>query len=159
MKTCFGKVNPVYTAKHKLYQLHKTNKDLEVFLNTFWQLSIKPKIDTSQVLNILYKKLSNEFKNRLITVKKAKYFSDLILLLHNIDVNMKKISKQFQIYVKPNAFYIYAIKPLFQSYNLGLTKFSIAIAVTVFFSVSIIALGNNLGPIDLSIVIKQRLIL
>ena len=32
---CFGKIDPVGIAKHKLYRLYQTNKDLEVFLNTF----------------------------------------------------------------------------------------------------------------------------
>ena len=35
LKTRFSKVNPVDMAKHELYQLYQTNKDLEVFLNTF----------------------------------------------------------------------------------------------------------------------------
>ena len=35
LKTRFNKVNPVGTAKHELYRLYQTNKDLEVFLNTF----------------------------------------------------------------------------------------------------------------------------
>ena len=48
LNTCFGEVNPVGTAKHKLYQLYQTNKDLEVFLNTFLRLSKKAKIDDSQ---------------------------------------------------------------------------------------------------------------
>ena len=94
LKTCFGKFNPVGTAKHELYQLYQTNKDLKVFLNTFLRLSKKAKIDDSQALDILYEKLSDEFKNRLVTVRKAENLKNLILLLHNIDANMKKISKQ-----------------------------------------------------------------
>ena len=44
---------------------------------------------------MLYKKLSNEFKNLIvITIKKTKNFNDLILLLCDIDAKMKKISKQ-----------------------------------------------------------------
>lgn len=35
LKTCFGKVDPVGTAKHELYQLYQTNKVLKMFLNTF----------------------------------------------------------------------------------------------------------------------------
>ena len=93
LKTCFGKVDPVGTAKHKLYRLYQTNKDLEVFLNTLLQPSKKAKIDDSQTLDILYEKLSDEFKDRLVTIRKAENLNDLILLLHNIDANMKKISK------------------------------------------------------------------
>ena len=63
LKTRFGKVNLVGTVKYKLYQLYMTNKDLEVFLNTFLRLSKKAKIDDSQALDILYKKLSDEFKD------------------------------------------------------------------------------------------------
>ena len=93
LKTRFGEVDPVDTAKHKLYQLYQTNKDLEVFLNTFLRLSKKAKIDDSQALDMLYKKLSNEFKDRLVTVRKAENLNNLILLLRNMDANMKKINR------------------------------------------------------------------
>ena len=93
MKTCFGEVDLVGMAKHKLYQLYQTNKDLEMFLNTFFQLSKKAKIDDSQALDILYEKLSNELKDWLVIVRKAENLNDLILLLHNMDANIKKISK------------------------------------------------------------------
>lgn len=43
---------------------------------------------------MLYKNLSNKFKNRLIIIKKVKNFNKLILLLYNINVNIKKINKQ-----------------------------------------------------------------
>ena len=42
---------------------------------------------------MLYEKLSNEFKDRLVTVRKAENLIDLILLLRNINANIKKISK------------------------------------------------------------------
>ena len=93
LKTRFGEVDLVGMAKHELYRLYQTNKDLEVFLNTFLRLSKKAKIDDSQTLDMLYEKLSDEFKDRLVTVRKAKNLNDLILLLRNIDANMKKISK------------------------------------------------------------------
>ena len=64
-----------------------------MFLNILLQLSKKAKIDDSQALDILYEKLSDEFKDRLVTVRKAENLNDLILLLCNIDANMKKISK------------------------------------------------------------------
>ena len=35
LKTCFDKVDAVGTAKHKLYRLYQTNKDLELFLKNF----------------------------------------------------------------------------------------------------------------------------
>ena len=42
---------------------------------------------------MLYKNKSNESRNGLVTVRKAKNLNNLILLLCNIDTNMKKISK------------------------------------------------------------------
>ena len=81
-------------AKHKLYQLYQTNKDLKVFLNTFLRVSKKAKTDDSQALDMLYKRLSDEFKDRLVTGRKIENLKDLILLLRDIDANMKKISKQ-----------------------------------------------------------------
>ena len=63
LKTRFGEVNPVCTIKHKLYRLYQTNKDLQVFLNTFLRLSKKTKIDNSQALDMLYEKLSDKFKD------------------------------------------------------------------------------------------------
>ena len=155
MKTCFGKVNLVDMAKHKLYRLYQTNKDLEMFLNTFLQLSKKAKIDDSQALNMLYKKLSDEFKDWLVTVRKAKNFNNLILLFHNMDSNIKKISKQSQLHVKPNAFSFPATKPPFKSYNSALTKLSTAIGVAVVFSITNIATGIHPGLMDLSNVIKR----
>ena len=63
LKTHFREVNLVGTAKYKLYRLYQNNKDLEVFLNTFLWLFKKAKIDDSQILDMLYKKLSDEFKD------------------------------------------------------------------------------------------------
>ena len=93
MKTYFDKINPVGMAKHELYQLYQTNKDMEVFLNTFLRLSKKAKIDDSQALDMLYEKLSDEFKDRLVTIRKARNLHNLILLLCDMDANIKKISK------------------------------------------------------------------
>ena len=93
LKTCFGEVDLVDTAKHKLSQLYQTNNDLKLFLNTFLQLSKKTKIDDFEVLDILYKKLSYEFKDRLVIVRKAENLNNLILLLCNMDANIKKINK------------------------------------------------------------------
>ena len=58
-----------------------------MFLNTFLRL------DNSQALDMLYEKLSNKFKNLLVIVKKAKNLNEMIVLLCNIDANIKKISK------------------------------------------------------------------
>ena len=93
LKISFGKVDLVGMAMHELYRLYLTNKNLEVFLNIFLRLSKKVKIDDSQVLDMLYENLSNKFKDRLVTIKKAENFNNLILLLRDMDANMKKISK------------------------------------------------------------------
>ena len=95
---------------------------MELFLNIFLQLSKRAKIDDSQALNMLYKKLSNEFKDRLIIIKKEENLNNLILLLYNIDVNMNKMGKQSQLCIKPNTSNFAAIKPPFKSYNSAPTK-------------------------------------
>ena len=146
------------TTKYELYRLYQTNKDLEMFLNTFLQLSKKAKIDNSQELDMLYEKLSDEFKDRLVTVKKAENLNDLILSLCNIDANMKKISKQSQLRIKSNASNVPTIKPPFKSYNSPPTKPSTFVGVVVVFYVPSIATGTNLGLMDVSNVIRQELI-
>ena len=159
LKTCFGKVDPVGMAKHELYQLYQTNKNLEVFLNTFLRLLKKAKIDNFQALNMLYEKLSNEFKDRLVIVRKAKNLNNLILLFCNMDANMKKISKQSQLRVKLNASNFPTIKPPFKSYNSAPTKPSTAFGIAVFFPIPSTAIGTHPGPMNMSNMIKQRLIL
>ena len=93
LKTCFSKVNPIDMAKHKRYQLYQINKDLKVFVNTFLQLSKKAKIGDYQALDMMYKKLSDEFKDRLVIVRKIENLNNLILLLCDKNANMKKINK------------------------------------------------------------------
>ena len=154
LKTHFGEVDPVDMAKHELYWLYQTNKNLEVFLNTFLRLSKKTKIDDSQALDMLYEKLSNEFKNWLVTIKRAKNLNNLILLLRNMDANMKKISKQSQLRVKPNAFSFPATKPPFKSYNSTSTKLSTVVGVAVISPVPSIATGTHSSPMDVSNVIR-----
>ncbi len=156
LKTRFDEVDLVGTAKHKLYRLYQTNKDLEVFLNTFLRPSKKAKIDDSQALDMLYEKLSDEFKDRLVTVKKAENLNDLILLLRNMDANMKKISKQSQLRIKPNISNFSTTKPPFKSYNSASTKPSTAVGVAVTSLVPSTATGTHPGPIDVSNVIKRR---
>ena len=146
-------------AKHKLYRLYQTNKDLEVFLNTFLQLSKKAKIDDSQAFDMLYKKLSNEFKDGLVTVSKAENLNDLLLLLRDIDANIKKISKQSQLRVKPNASNFPTTKPLFKSYNSAPTKPSTIVGVAVVSPVPSTAIGTHPGSINVSNVIKRGPIL
>ena len=147
------------TAKHELYRFYQTNKDLEVFLNTFLQLSKKAKIDDSQALDIMNKKLSDELKDQLVTVKKTENLNDLILLLRNMDASMKKISKQSQLRAKPNASNFLATKPPFKSYNSASTKPFTAVGVAVASPVPSTATGTDPGPMDVSNVIRQRPIL
>lgn len=130
-----------------------------MFLNTFLRISKKAKIDNFQVLDILYKKLSDKFKNQLVTVKKVENLNNLILLLRNIDANIKKISKQSQLRAKPNASNFSTIKPPFKSYNSAFTKLSIAIRVVVTSPVLSITTRTYPSPMDMSNVIKKRLIL
>ena len=159
MKTCFRKVNLMGTAKHELYRLYQTNKDLEVFLNTFLRLSKKVKINDSQALDVLYEKLSKKFKDRLVTVRKAENLNDLILLLCDMDANMKKISKQFQLCIKPNASNFPATKPPSKSYNSALTKLSTAIGIAVVFPAPSTTTGTHFGLIDVFNVIRRGPIL
>ena len=108
---------------------------------------------------MLYEKLSDKFKDRLITIRKAENLKNLILLLCNMDANMKKISKQSQLRVKPNASNFPTTKPSFKSYNSAPTKPSTAVGVAVVSLVSSTATGTHLGPMNVSNVIKQGLIL
>ena len=108
---------------------------------------------------MLYEKLSNEFKDRLVIVRKVENFNNLILLLRNIDAKMKKISKQSQLCIKPNASNFPATKLLFKSYNSASTKPSIAIGVALDSSVPSTVTRTHPGPIDMSNMIKQEPIL
>ena len=132
---------------------------MEVFLNTFLQLSKKIKIDDSQVFDMLYKKLSNEFKDRLIIVRKAEKLNDLILLLRDIDAKMKKNIKQSQLRIKPNTSNFPATKPPSKSYNSASTKPSTAVKVVIVSPACSNATGTHLSPIDVSIVIRRGPIL
>ena len=94
LETQFGDVDPVGTAKHKLYRLYQANKDLEVFLNTFLVLAKKAKLDDSHTLDLLYKKLSDEFKSLLVTKKKQTNLDNLIKKLCSMDASMKIINQR-----------------------------------------------------------------
>lgn len=96
----------------------------------------------------MYKKLSNKFKDQLVNVKKAENLNDLILVLRNMDANMKKISKNFQFRVKPNVSNFPATKLPFKSYNSTSTKPSTVIGVAIAFFVPNTATGTNFGSIN-----------
>ena len=78
LETQFGEVDPVATAKHEMYRLYQANKDLEVFFNTFLVLAKKAKFDEQQTLDLLYEKLSDKFKNLLVTKKRQTNLDDRI---------------------------------------------------------------------------------
>ena len=159
LKTRFSKVDRVKTTKQKLYWLYQTIKNLEVFLNTFLQLSKKSKIDDFQVLDMLYEKLSNKFTDRLVTIRKTENLNDLIKLLCDMNANINKISKESQLRIKPHASNFPAIKPPFKSYNSAPTKSFIAVGVAVISSVPSTATGTHPCPMDVFNVIRQRPIL
>ena len=94
LETQFGEVNLVGTAKHEIYRLYQANKDLKVFLNIFLVLAKKAKLDEQQTLDLLYKKLNNEFKSLLITVEKQTNLDNLIKKLRSMDASMKIINQQ-----------------------------------------------------------------
>ena len=130
-------------------------QELGAVFKHFFATIQKAKIDDFQVLDMLYKKLSDELKDRLITVKEAENLNNLILLFYEIDANMKKISKQLQLCTKPNASNFPAIKPLFKLYNSAPIKLSTTVGVAVVSPVPSIATETYLGPMDMSIVMKQ----
>ena len=107
----------------------------------------------------MYEKLSDEFKDRLVTVKKVKNLNYLILLPWDMDANMKKISKQSQLYIKPNVSNFPTIKSPFKSYNLAPTKPSTIVRIAVISPVFNTTIGTYPGPIDMSNMIRQGPIL
>lgn len=110
-------------------------------------------------MDILYKKLSNEFKDQLITIWKKENLNDLILSLSNMDTNIKKTSKQFQLCVNFNASSILAIKLPFKSYNLVPTKPFTSIRVAVVFPVLSTTTKTYPSPMNMSDVISYGPIL
>lgn len=81
------------------------------------------------------------------------------MLLCNMNTNMKKISKQSQLYIKLNIFNVFIIKLLFKSYNSVLTKFSTIVGIAVVCFVPHTATGTYFDLIDVSNIIKQGPIL
>ena len=104
---------------------------------------------------MLYEKLSDEFKDQLVTVRKTENLNDLILLLRDMDANMKKISKQSQLCIKPNVSNFPATKPPFKSYNPAPTKYSTTVGVAVVFPAPSTATRTHPGPMNVSKVIRQ----
>lgn len=84
---CFDKVDPINIAKHEFYKLCQANKDLELFLNTFFYLQNNAYINDKQVLDHFYKKCSNKVKAHLISFERKDNLSVLVNFLQNIDSN------------------------------------------------------------------------
>ena len=156
LETHFGDVDPVSTAKHELYRLYQANKDLEVFLNTFFVLAKKAKLDDSQTLDLLYEKLSDEFKNLLVTKKKQTNLTDLIKKLHSIDASLKIINQR----KRPTSSTVNTLKPTSQSATRFVpqnTRFAAAAPTTTITMSSTLptslpstATGTHAGPMDVS---------
>ena len=145
-------MDPVGTAKHKLYRLYQANKDLEGFLNTFLVLAKKAKLDDSHTLDLLYEKLSDEFINFFITKKKQTNFDNLIKKLCNIDASMKIINQQ-----KRTALAVNTPKLIYQQatiFVLQTTRFaSVTLTTTTITTSSTLlftATGTYARPMDVS---------
>ena len=148
-------MDPVGTAKHELYRLYQANKDLEVFLNTFLVLAKKAKLDDSHTLDLLYERLSDEFKNLLVTKKKQTNLDDLIKKLRSMDASMKIISQR----KKPTSSPVntHAAKPTtyqqttrFVPQPTRLAAAAPTTTVTTSLSLSSTATGTHAGPMDVS---------
>ena len=146
----FGEIDPTGTAKHELYRLYQTNKDLEVFLNTFLRLQKKTKVDDSQALDMLNEKLSDEFKDRLVTVPKAENLNALVKYLRDIDANIKRINKQSHLRAKQATPAAPIAKPPFKTANSAPVKPSTSVGVTVTASGPSTATGTHPGPMNVS---------
>lgn len=68
-----------------------------------------------QILDMLYKKLSNKFKNCLVITKKAKNTSKLILFFFYIDVTLKKSTNNYD-FILSIIFSIFSISNHYSSY-------------------------------------------
>lgn len=104
---------------------------------------------------MLYEKLNDEFKDRLVTAKKTENFNDLVLSLHDIDSNIKRISKQSQFRAKPNALNVFIFKPPFKTFNSAFAKPSASVGIAVTAPALNTAAGTHPGPIDVSIAARQ----
>lgn len=147
------------TAKYKFYSFYLTNKKLEVFLNTFWWIQIKAKIDDSQALDILNEKLSVEFKDCLVTLKKTKNLNEFITSLRNIDAIVKQMCKQSYVCAQLVSPITSTTKPLLKIKNSTPIKPFFPVKVTVATFWLIIQTKIFSSPIDFSSTGRSGLIL
>lgn len=89
----FKELHSKKIAKDKLYRLYQIKKLFQGFLNICLRLPKKAKIVDSQALYMPNKKLSDEVKNRPVTIKKAKNLNNLIIFMRDINGNVK-VSKK-----------------------------------------------------------------
>lgn len=91
--------------------------------------------------------------------QESRKLNDLILWLYNLDTNIKKMSKQSQLYVKLDVSNVPVIKPPFKPYNSASTNLFVTIKIVVVFPIPSIATRTHLRLMDVSNMIRQGLIL
>ena len=122
-----------------------------MFLNTFLVLSKKTKLEEPQILDLLYEKLSDKFKNLLVTKKKQTNLDDLIKKLCSMDASMKIINQRKRATPAVNT-----PKPTYQHATRFVpqtTRFAPvapAAVTTTTFTLPSTATGTHAGPMDVS---------
>lgn len=144
--TRFGDPGPVGTAKHELYCIYQSTKDLETFLNAFLVLAKKAKIDDAQTLDMLYDKLNDEFKSFLVSKKKQPTLDGLIRKLRDIDSKTKIIKQRSNN--RPSTTQSTQSRPVNRPYT-SASAASAAPAGTAT-ATPFTATGTHSGPMDLS---------
>ena len=123
-------------------------------MNTFFVLAKKAKLNDLQTLDLLYEKLSDEFKTLFVTKKKQTNLADLIKKLRSMDASMKIINQQ----KRPTPSTINTPKPTSQpttNFAPQTTRFASAPIVlttttTTTSSMPFTATGTHSGPMDVS---------
>ena len=126
-----------------------------MFLNSFLVLAKKAKLNDSQTLDLLYKKLSDKFKSLLVTKKKQTNLDDLIKKLRSMDASMKIINQQKRAIPAVNT-----LKPTYQQTTRFVsqpTRSTAAVPTTTVTTSSTLptsllstATGMHAGPMDMS---------
>lgn len=130
-----------------------------MFFHTCLQIQKKAKIDDLQALNMLNKKLNNEFQDCLLTIQKAKNLNDLIIFLQHIDANIKKIDKKSHLCTKLVTSVTSIIKSLLKTMNSTFVKLFIFVGIIVIASGPSIGTRIYLDPMNICIASWTRPIL